>query len=483
MDNLNEIDDDRLKDLVEEFGLPLHIIFTARMAGNADAFRRVVKGLYPETLICFAVKSNPCRGAVRAAARLGLGAEVVSEFELQVALEEGIPPERIVCNGNAKSDRYLEEATRCGALLAVDSIWELELLNRMAAGSNRRVPVMLRFAGMPLEGLTVADQSTASAWTKFGLPVDQAGELFDQVGRLTGIELVGISAHIGTQICDPTGYDRLLDHLLKLAEDACRRGFSPRYFDIGGGFPVSYISRDRWEQFQERLRGQLSGKLPPESWVTWDNLPMGLSHIEGQPDENSAPWRGKAYWSQYPGAAMLERVLSRRRDDDLSVTEKLEGFGRPMLIIEPGRALIGTAGMTVARVAGVKSVLGNNVVILDLGIVNHGTNLVTPDIYPVEVRPAAQADRPVEAFLAGRLCFTGDMISKVKVELNRMPQRGDLVVIHHTGAYSADHFVSNSCGFPRPAKIALLEDDKVELWRQADRFEDVFTPVTEAQGR
>ena len=105
------------------------------------------------------------------------------------------------------------------------------------------------------------------------------------------------------------------------------------------------------------------------------------------------------------------------------------------------------------------------------GINNHGTNLISPDIFPAAVLPRQASDQPVDAFLAGRLCFSGDMISKAKVTLNRLPERGERFVLYHTGAYSADHFASNSCGFPRPAKVAVHSDGTAELWRAPETFE------------
>ena len=109
-----------------------------------------------------------------------------------------------------------------------------------------------------------------------------------------------------------------------------------------------------------------------------------------------------------------------------------------------------------------------------MGINNHGTNLITPDIFPAEVIPAKEDDQPCEVFLVGRLCFSGDLINKAKVKLNRLPVRDELMVIHHTGAYSADHFASHSCGFPRPAKVAVRNDGTIEIWRPAETYHDVF---------
>ena len=171
---------------------------------------------------------------------------------------------------------------------------------------------------------------------------------------------------------------------------------------------------------------------------------------------------------------MLAHILNHRLEGGATVIERLGALARPRLVVEPGRSLLASAGVTLARAMGVKTVLGHPVVSLDMGINNHGTNLISPDIFPAAVLPRRSDDRPVEAFLAGRLCFSGDMISKVKVRLNRLPALGERCIVYHTGAYSADHFASNSCGFPLPAKVAIRSDGTAELWRAPQTFTDVF---------
>ncbi len=185
-------------------------------------------------------------------------------------------------------------------------------------------------------------------------------------------------------------------------------------------------------------------------------------------------WKGKAYWTSFPQSQMLSHILQKPSTDGRPWTERLIDLGTPTLIVEPGRSLMASAGVTIASVAGTKTVLDHRVVALDMGINNHGTNLISPDMFPVAVWPRRDDDSPVEAFLAGRLCFSGDMISKAKVLLNRPPQRGDRLVIFHTGAYSADHFASNSCGFLRPGKVAIRSDNQIELWRRPEQFEEIF---------
>jgi len=463
---------------VEVFGLPLHIIFLDEIARNAEGYGRVLRRFYPNALTLFAVKSNPCRGAVQTAARLGLGADTASEHELRAALEEGIPPQRIVANGNAKTSRYIETIVQSGAFSSVDNADELDELSRTAAKRRVRAPILVRFRGMPLSGFTAADQTTAAEWTKFGFSTEEADEAFDRVARSPGVRFIGVSAHIGTQIADPVAYERLVVHMVALGERARRFGLPLTAIDFGGGYPVSFVPREEWTAFQARLLARLRNPSGPGGSETWMDLPMGYGGADLS--VTSPPWTGKAYWSPHSASAMLEHALSFRHPDGRTTADHLADLGSPTLIVEPGRSLMATAGVTLAEVRGTKSVLGNRVVSLDLGVTNHGTNLVTPDIFPVAVLPRRDDDRPVDAFLAGRLCFSGDMLSKVKVRLNRAPAVRDRMAVYFTGAYSADHFASTSCGFPLPAKVAVGGDGRLEVWRRAQQFEDVFGAVGDA---
>jgi diaminopimelate decarboxylase len=466
---------DAVEAAVDRHGLPLHIFFPEEMERSAATFRDAAQQLYPRTLVLFAVKSNPCRGAVRAAARLGLGADTASEHELRAALEEGIPPERIVCNGNAKASRYIEAIVKCGAPCAVDNEDELDELSKTAAKRGARAPVLVRFRGMPLSGFTADDQTTAAEWTKFGFPISQASDVFARVCRSPGVKFEGISAHIGTQIADAVAYERLVAIFVALAEHAAGQGLDVSRIDVGGGYPVSFVSEREWAEFKARLLERLRGDRTHGEAVTWADAAMGYAGgVEG---ETCPSWVGKAYWSPYPAAKMLAHLLTFAHPDGRTTAEHLDALGSPTLIVEPGRSLVATAGITLAEVRGTKDVLGNLVVSLDLGITNHGTNVITPDIFRAAILPRHKDDRPIEAFLAGRLCLTGDMISKVKVRLNRAPRPGERIVIYATGAYSADHFASNSCGFPRPGKVAIDKDGQSEVWRRPETFEDVFGAI------
>ena len=474
---LNHLDEQYVERLAEEYGLPLHIIFPDKILQNAESFRAVAKKYYPKTQLNFAVKSNPCRGALRAAGRFNLCTDVVSDYELRAALEEGIPGEKIVCNGCGKSDRYIRIGVEVGAIFATDSFQELDLLNSEAKTQSKKARAMIRFVGMPLGGFSSQDQSTAGDWTKFGIHLNDAKRVFNYVLTRNSLSFEGLSAHIGTQVCNPLGYKLLIENMLSLAETAQSVGLKVRGIDLGGGYPESYMSKEEWEEFTSKLTMQLKGKLTLEDYVTWDNIPMGFAHLSGKIGIKKPEWIGKAYWTEHPGSEMLEFILTHQVKSGERLCDYLDKIGSPTLILEPGRALMGTAGVTLTEVMGVKYVNGNPVVLVDMGVNNHGTNLVAPDIFPFEVIPKKNDDKSIGIFIGGRLCYTGDMISKVKVKLNRLPVRGEKMLIHNTGSYCADHFASNHCGFPRPAKIAVWGSGKVEVWRRGEEFSDVFGEV------
>lgn len=469
-------------ELIDRYGLPLHLVFLEELAESVRSFREVLARVYPRSFVALAVKCNPCRGAVRAAGALGLGVDVVSEHELRAALEEGIDSSRIVCNGNAKSDVYLLEAASAGATVAVDGEEELAHLDRLGRRAAHPVPALLRISGLSVKGFTSASQTTADRWSKFGFAASELPRILERLAECRGVRFRGFSAHIGTQLCRPEAYFVLLERMLQLAAQARALGLDLEMLDLGGGWPVNFVTRAEWRRLLDRLRAQVAGTLGHAESVTWNNHPMGFAHLVGAPVSAADRWIGKAYWSAHPGASMLEHVLTSEAEPGVSMGERLRALGEPTLVVEPGRSLMAGTGVTITRALTTKSVLGHLVVAVDMGINNHGTNLLAPDIFPAAVLPHRADDRPVEAFLAGRLCFGGDILTTAKVLLNRCPRRGERLGLFLTGAYGADHFASHSCGFPRPAKVAIAANGTAQLWRPPEGHEAVFPPLDRSAG-
>jgi len=466
-----------IKDYLEDFGSPLHIYSTETISKIASSYKEIAANYYPDMDICFASKSNPCMGAIKVASENGLGCDAVSEFELKAALSSGISPDKIYCNGNAKDDNYLRLAVSSEANIVLDNEEELDSVESICSEFNKSCNVLVRFSNIDgLDGLTSKAQSTATHWTKFGFSFTKRFELVELIEKSSFLNYMGPSAHIGTQLTSPKGFTNLLEQFIAFSEELLVKGINTRKINIGGGFPVNFFNEKEWQEFKSRLRKQRNNPEDTSGYITWDNLELGYSHIEDLDNLNeNTPWIGKAFWSKYPGAEMLKKILQATVMDKPNFVKRLEMLGKPKLVIEPGRSLFAPAGITATIVNNVKTVQGNNVVSVEMGIVNHGTNLISTDIFTMSIEPALNDDVASEAFIAGQLCFSSDMISKNKVKLNRIPQKGDILIIHNTGAYSADHFASNSCGFPRPAKIAISPDGETIVWRKREAYKDIFS--------
>jgi diaminopimelate decarboxylase len=172
-------------------------------------------------------------------------------------------------------------------------------------------------------------------------------------------------------------------------------------------------------------------------------------------------WSGEKFFAPYSKEKLLARLLGGRiRYEGIEQPFKKvwKKIGNPRLIVEPGRAIVGDAGITLARVVDVYPVAGGQpLVTLDLGLVNHGTGLVEPDLYSWTLanEPDRKDRRPFRAFVAGRLCFSGDLLSRYRVAFPRKPIAGDLAVIEKTGAYAPTFFASRANGFPLPVCVFL----------------------------
>jgi diaminopimelate decarboxylase len=198
---------------------------------------------------------------------------------------------------------------------------------------------------------------------------------------------------------------------------------------------------------------------------TWEGMTGGFrpDPVTGTIDWKH--WSGEKFFSPYPKEKMLARLLAGKvpfQGKEVRVKRVLERIGNPILIVEPGRAIVGDAGITLAKVVDVYPVAGGHpLVTLDLGIVNHGNGLVEPDLYSWTLANDIERKdrRPFKAFVAGRLCFSGDLLSRYRVSFPRRPVPGDIAVIEKTGAYAPTFFASRANGFPIP-KFCLIGSDQ-----------------------
>jgi diaminopimelate decarboxylase len=326
-----------------------------------------------KALICYAMKANSNQSVLRTLARLGAGADVVSGGELKRALAAGIPPERIVFSGVGKTEAELRAALADDILcINVESEPELELLSAVASEQGKTARISVR-VNPDVDSGSHAKISTGKSENKFGIPLMRARSVYARAAKLPGICVTGLDMHIGSQITDLVPLEAAFRLLAEFVQTLRADGHTISHVDFGGGLGIPY---------------HMDREAPP--------LPS-------------------AY------AAMVKRVTH-----NLGCT----------LLFEPGRMIVGNAGILVARVIYVKQSEAKKFVIIDAAM----NDLIRPTLYEAHhdilpVRPAPEGAPQIMTDVVGPVCESGDYLA-----LGRSlpePKAGDLLAIMTAGAYGA----------------------------------------------
>jgi len=326
-----------------------------------------------KTLICYAMKANSNQSVLRTLARLGAGADVVSGGELKRALAAGIPPERIVFSGVGKTEAELRAALAADILcINVESEPELELLSHLASEQGKTARISVR-VNPDVDAGSHAKISTGKSENKFGIPLTQARSVYARAAELPGIRVTGVDMHIGSQITDLNRMETAFRILAELIQALRADGHAISHVDFGGGLGIPYHA------------------------------------------DREAPPLPSAY------AAMVKRVTH-----NLGCT----------LMFEPGRMIVGNAGILVTRVIYVKQGEAKKFVIIDAAM----NDLIRPTLYEAHhdilpVRAAPQGAPQITADVVGPVCETGDYLALGRTMPE--PKAGDLLAIMTAGAYGA----------------------------------------------
>jgi diaminopimelate decarboxylase len=357
--------------IADAIGTPFYCYSSATIERHYKVFAGAFADV--DALVCYALKANSNQAVVATLAKLGAGADVVSEGELSRARQAGVPPHKIMFSGVGKTERELALAVNENILCVnVESEPELELLAAIAAAKGRAVDISIR-VNPDVDPKTHAKIATGKAENKFGIPISRARAVYARVAKLKGVRVVGVDMHIGSQIIelDPfrDAFALLADFVGTLRAD----GHSIGHIDLGGGLGVPYR------------------------------------------EDNEPPPDPDAY------AAIVKRATA--------------GLGCK-LIFEPGRLIVGNAGILVARVLYVKRGEAKTFIIVDAGM----NDLVRPTLYDAHhdiraVRESAPGARRIIADVVGPVCESGDYLALGRSLVE--PQAGDLLAVMTAGAYGA----------------------------------------------
>jgi diaminopimelate decarboxylase len=444
---------DLLEDIVSRFGSPVNIVFPDVFSENVGAFRALLDEYALGYRICYAHKVNQSRSLVRAALRERICVDVASSGELANALACGFDSDRVEVTG-PKGEAFLRSLVGHEFTINIDNLWELEQVACLAASlpGSHRPPVLLRMSGFGPPSL-----DGPSRISRFGIPLSRSGRALDLVRqRPDALDLRGFSFHLDTN--DVRDKVLAVDACLTLVEQAHRLGLAPRVLNVGGGFRQVFIADpDEFDEYLQALKRGLAGR---ENSLSWAGNTFGYSY-------DGSTVRGIPVFHKYANTTLGPAFLRDLLDSPL---EGHEGRSVAQVVrdnlmelwVEPGKALVDQAGLTLASVEFVKEASDGSVLVnLDIS-----RDTITPADQEVMLDPVivyrgqrqAYRDVPCGVYFAGNLCLERDMVFNHKTWLDRLPLPGDFVVFPNTAGYQMDLSASQALMKPRPPRLAAVRN-------------------------
>ena len=396
-----------LQDLVQQHGTPLFVYSQAAMHEALQAYRHGFAGR--KLHVCYAMKANSSLAVLQFFARQGCGFDIVSGGELERVIAAGGDPGKVIFSGVGKTRAEMRQALDAGILcFNVESEAELEVLNEVASSSGHVAPVSIR-VNPNVDPQTHPYISTGLKGNKFGIAHERTLAVYQRAAALPAIAVRGIDCHIGSQITQSTPYMDAIEKMLDLVEAIEMAGIPIHHIDFGGGLGINY-----------------NGETPPSADSLWTQL--------------------------------LERIDAR-------------GFGDRQFMLEPGRSLVGNAGVCVSEVLYLKPGEEKNFCIIDAAM----NDLPRPAMYQafhaiVPLQKQAHDGQPATVYdVVGPICESGDWIGR---DRSLSVRQGDKVAVLSAGAYCMA-MASNYNTRGRAAEV-MVQGAQAHLIRERETPQDTF---------
>jgi diaminopimelate decarboxylase len=400
------VEDLALHALAQEHGTPLYVYSKASMVGALAAYQAGFAGRKAQ--ICYAMKANSSLGVLQVFARAGCGFDIVSGGELARVRAAGGDPAKVIFSGVGKTRSEMREALAAGiGCFNVESEAEIEVLNGVAVSMGVRAPISIR-VNPNVDPKTHPYISTGLKGSKFGIAHDRTLAIYRHAATLPGLRIVGIDCHIGSQITEEAPYLDAVDRMLDLVQAIEAAGIALEHIDFGGGLGIQY--------------------------------------------QDEAPPTADALW-----AKLLQKIDAR-------------GLGDHTLMIEPGRSLVGNAGVCLTEVLYLKLGEQKNFCIVDAAM----NDLPRPAMYQAyhAIIPLEPSKTPAQATLydvVGPVCESGDWIGR---DRPLAVQPGERLAVMSAGAYCMS-MASNYNTRARAAEV-LVDGDRATVIRQRESLTDLF---------
>lgn len=393
-----------LDSLASQLGTPLYVYSRAALAQAWHAYRDAI-GDRP-VLVCYGMKANSNLAVLKEFARLGAGFDIVSGGELKRVLAAGGDPAKVVFSGVGKQVWEMRAAIEADVkCFNVESEAELQCLSEVAQSMGRRARVSLR-VNPDVDAQTHPYISTGLKENKFGIAIESALAAYRIAAALPGVEVVGVDCHIGSQLTDISPYFDALEKLLDLIQQLAETGVSIRHLDLGGGLGIRYTD-----------------EIPPSP------------------------------------KALLDKVFERLH---------ARGFGHLHLVLEPGRSLVGNAGILLTTVQYLKHAQARNFAIVDAAM----NDLLRPALYDAYHGVQAVVPREGQADdydVVGPICESADWLARQR---RLVIEAGDVLALESAGAY-AMVMASNYNTRARAAEV-MVDGDHHYIVRERETLDDLL---------
>ncbi|MFA5487998.1 MAG: diaminopimelate decarboxylase [Candidimonas sp.] len=399
-----------LSDLAEEYGTPLYVYSRQALLDAWQAYSDAAKGR--DVLVCYGMKANSNLGVLNEFRKLGSGFDIVSGGELARVLAIGGDPARVVFSGVGKQVWEIDAALEAGVkCFNVESDAELEQIARVAQAAGKTARISLR-VNPDVDAQTHPYISTGLKENKFGIAIEDALAVYERASALPSLQIVGLDCHIGSQITEVDPYIDALEKLIVLIKALADKGIDLQHLDLGGGIGIRYTNET---------------PLTPTQ--------------------------------------LLDRVFA---------TLRANGLDHLQLVLEPGRSLVGNAGVLLTRVQYLKHNETKNFAIVDAAM----NDLIRPTLYDAWHSVEAVMPRPADGDtprydIVGPICESGDWLAR---DRSFNLEQGDLLAIMSAGAY-AFTMASQYNTRPRAAEI-LVDGDAAHVVRPRETLESLFATET-----
>tara|TARA_Y100000766_G_scaffold283055_1_gene297743 strand:- start:21 stop:1394 length:1374 start_codon:yes stop_codon:yes gene_type:complete len=404
-----------IEDLVKKYESPLYILDENTLRNSCKAYKKALEKYYPgESLPIYASKANSSIFMSNLIASEGFGLDAVSEGELLTALRGGVPSEKIVFHGNNKSDKEIEFAVKNDIKIILDNHHDLKRLEEITNELKKNLEIMIRFTP-GIECHTHEYIRTGSFDSKFGFGIESLNNIFSLISNSKHIKLIGLHAHIGSQIFELEPHKDLGEIMVNIILEAKKYGHNIKELNVGGGLGIKYTQQDD----------------PPSI------------------DE----------WVKTVSASVIDSCEKNKLD-------------LPKLMCEPGRSIVSTAGITIYKIGSFKEIPGIRTYLsVDGGMSDNPRPITYQSNYSACLVTNPLNNNSQNTYtVAGKHCESGDVLFK-ELELADC-RTGDLICVFGTGAYN-NSMSSNYNRIPRPATI-LVFDGGAEIIQKRESPHDLL---------